>query len=102
MSQKACYVFWLLKPQTQTKSHIRDRKFSNRCALLGKLIFFCSSQVCYGFVYLKKVEILNCLKEAFVHEQQNSMVYIRNSFVIRDCDPSRVTEAIAVDEMRHM
>jgi bacterioferritin len=30
------------------------------------------------------------------------MVYIRNSFVINDCDPSRVTEAIAVDEMRHM
>lgn len=58
--------------------------------------------VFYGFVCLKKVEILNCLNEAFVHELQNSMVYIRNSFVIRDCDPSRVTEAIAVDEMRHM
>ena len=59
-------------------------------------------QVFYGFVSLNKVEILNCLNEAFVHELQNSMVYIRNSFVIRDCDPSRVTEAIAVDEMRHM
>ena len=59
-------------------------------------------QVFYGFVFLNKVEILNCLNEAFVHELQNSMVYIRNSFVIRDCDPSRVTEAIAVDEMRHM
>ena len=30
------------------------------------------------------------------------MVYTRNSFVMLDCDPSRVTEAIAVDEMRHM
>ena len=60
------------------------------------------SQVFYGFVSLNKVEILNCLNEAFVHELQNSMVYIRNSFVIRDCDPSRVTEAIATDEMRHM
>ena len=37
-----------------------------------------------------------------MHELYNSMVYIRNSFVIRECDPSRVTEAIAVDEMRHM
>ena len=58
--------------------------------------------VFYGVVSLNEVEILNCLNEAFVHELQNSMVYIRNSFVIRDCDPSRVTEAIAVDEMRHM
>ena len=37
-----------------------------------------------------------------MHELKNSMVYVRNSFVIRQCDPSRVTEAIAVDEMRHM
>jgi len=51
---------------------------------------------------LKKTEVLDCLNEAFVHELYNSMVYIRNSFVIHDCDPSRVTEAIAVDEMRHM
>ena len=42
------------------------------------------------------------LNEAFMHELKNSMVYVRNSFVIRQCDPSRVTEAIAVDEMRHM
>jgi bacterioferritin len=54
-----------------------------------------------GFI-VKKVEILDCLNEVFVHELYNSMVYIRNSFVIHDCDPSRVTEAIAVDEMRHM
>ncbi len=30
------------------------------------------------------------------------MIYVRNAFVIPKCDPSRVTEAIAVDEMRHM
>lgn len=30
------------------------------------------------------------------------MIYVRNSFIMKDCDPSRVTEAIAVDEMRHM
>jgi len=37
-----------------------------------------------------------------MHELKNSLVYVRNSFVIRQCDPSRITEAIAVDEMRHM
>jgi bacterioferritin len=46
--------------------------------------------------------MLKLLNDAFMHELKNSMVYIRNSFVIRQCDPSRVTEAIAVDEMRHM
>jgi bacterioferritin len=51
---------------------------------------------------LKNTEVLDCLNEAFAHELYNSMVYIRNSFVIHDCDPSRLTEAIAVDEMRHM
>jgi bacterioferritin len=42
------------------------------------------------------------LNEAFKHEIENSLTYVRNSFVIKECDPSRVTEAIAVDEMRHM
>jgi bacterioferritin len=51
---------------------------------------------------LKKEDLLKLLNEAFMHELKNSMVYVRNSFVIRQCDPSRVTEAIAVDEMRHM
>ena len=51
---------------------------------------------------VKKDEVLKLLNEAFMHELKNSMVYVRNSFVIRECDPSRVTEAIAVDEMRHM
>ena len=30
------------------------------------------------------------------------MIYVRNAFVMDQCDPSRVTEDIAVDEMRHM
>ena len=47
-------------------------------------------------------DTVNLLNEAFKHELKNSLVYVRNSFVIRQCDPSRVTEAIAVDEMRHM
>jgi bacterioferritin len=51
---------------------------------------------------LNKEDMLKLLNDAFMHELKNSMVYIRNSFVIRQCDPSRVTEAIAVDEMRHM
>jgi bacterioferritin len=37
-----------------------------------------------------------------VLEIEASMVYVRNAFIMPQCDPSRVTEAIAVDEMRHM
>jgi bacterioferritin len=51
---------------------------------------------------LNNVDIIRMLNEAFTHELKNTMVYVRNSFAMRQCDPSRVTEAIAVDEMRHM
>jgi len=51
---------------------------------------------------LDREDLLKLLNEAFMHELKNAMVYVRNSFVMRQCDPSRVTEAIAVDEMRHM
>ncbi len=47
-------------------------------------------------------EIIRLLNEAFIHEIENSMVYVRNSFLMKECDPSRLTEGIAVDEMRHM
>jgi bacterioferritin len=47
----------------------------------------------------RAVQMLN---EAFLHEIVNSMTYVRNSFMMKECDPSRVTESIAVDEMRHM
>ena len=47
-------------------------------------------------------ETICLLNEAFVHEIEATMIYVRNSFIIPQCDPSRVTEAIAVDEMRHM
>lgn len=47
-------------------------------------------------------ETIRLLNQAFAHEIENSLTYVRNSFVMRECDPSRVTEAIAVDEMRHM
>ena len=47
-------------------------------------------------------ETVRLLNEAFVHEIEATMIYVRNAFIIPQCDPSRVTEAIAVDEMRHM
>ncbi len=47
-------------------------------------------------------EIIRLLNEDFVKEIEATMVYVRNSFVMSRCDPSRVTEAVAVDEMRHM
>ena len=37
-----------------------------------------------------------------MREIEASLIYVRNAFIMPKCDPSRVTEAIAVDEMRHM
>lgn len=42
------------------------------------------------------------MNEDFVREIEATMVYVRNSFLMPMCDASRVTEAIGVDEMRHM
>lgn len=47
-------------------------------------------------------EIVRLLNEAFLHEIENTMTYVRNSFMMQNCDSSRVTEAISIDEMRHM
>lgn len=47
-------------------------------------------------------EIIKFLNEDFVRELEATMIYVYNSFVMEECDPSRVTEAISVDEMRHM
>jgi bacterioferritin len=47
-------------------------------------------------------EIIRLLNEDFVREIEATLIYVRNSFIMHRCDPSRVTEAIAVDEMRHM
>ncbi len=47
-------------------------------------------------------EIIRLLNEDFVRELEASMIYVRNAFIIPKCDPSRVTEAISIDEMRHM
>ncbi len=55
-----------------------------------------------GVEDLDKDEIIGLLNEDFVRELEASMIYVYNSFIIKDCDPSRVTEAISVDEMRHM
>lgn len=47
-------------------------------------------------------ELLKILNENFLRELEASMIYVRNSFIMESCDPSRVTEAISIDEMRHM
>lgn len=47
-------------------------------------------------------EIVKILNDDFVRELEATMIYVRNAFVIDQCDPSRVTEDISVDEMRHM
>ncbi|MDO8870064.1 MAG: ferritin-like domain-containing protein [Methanobacteriaceae archaeon] len=47
-------------------------------------------------------EIIKLLNIDFVHELEATMVYAYNSFIIKDCEVSRLTEAISVDEMRHM
>ena len=47
-------------------------------------------------------EIIRILNEDFVGEIEATMIYVRNAFIMDRCDPSRVTEDIAVDEMRHM
>lgn len=47
-------------------------------------------------------EIIKLLNVDFLKELEASMIYVYNSFIMEECDPSRVTEAISVDEMRHM
>jgi bacterioferritin len=55
-----------------------------------------------GGLDLEVDEIIRLLNEDFVREIEATLIYVRNAFIIPQCDPSRVTEAIAVDEMRHM
>jgi len=47
-------------------------------------------------------EIIRMLNEDFVREIEATMIYVRNAFIMQKCDPSRLTEAISIDEMRHM
>ena len=47
-------------------------------------------------------DIIRILNEDFIRELEATLIYARNSFIMTDCASSRVTEAIAVDEMRHM
>lgn len=51
---------------------------------------------------MENEEIIRLLNIDFVHELEATMIYVYNAFIIQDCDASRVTEAISVDEMRHM
>lgn len=47
-------------------------------------------------------ELIKILNYHFVRELEATMIYTRNSFIMEPCNPSRVTEAISADEMRHM
>lgn len=40
---------------------------------------------------MEKEELIRFLNDDFVAELEATMVYTRNSFVMKDCDPSRVT-----------
>ena len=51
---------------------------------------------------LEVEEIIRLLNEDFVREIEATLIYVRNAFIMDRCDPSRVTEDIAIDEMRHM
>ena len=51
---------------------------------------------------MENEEIIRLLNEDFAREIEATMIYVRNAFIMPLCDPSRVTEAIAIDEMRHM
>ncbi|WP_394354495.1 ferritin-like domain-containing protein [Methanothermobacter thermautotrophicus] len=53
-------------------------------------------------ILVDRKEIVELLNIDFRHELEATMMYTYNSFVIEDCDISRLTEAIAADEMRHM
>ncbi len=55
-----------------------------------------------GGIILDTNDIIKLLNEDFVRELEASMIYVYNSFIIDECESSRVTEAISVDEMRHM
>jgi bacterioferritin len=46
--------------------------------------------------------IVRALNDDFIGELEATLIYVRNAFVMGQCDSSRVTENIAVDEMRHM
>jgi bacterioferritin len=51
---------------------------------------------------MKRKEIIKLLNDNFVRELEATMIYSRNYFLMEECDVSRITEAISVDEMRHM
>ena len=51
---------------------------------------------------MEKEDTIQILNEDFMRELEATLIYARNSFIMTDCASSRVTEAIAVDEMRHM
>jgi bacterioferritin len=50
---------------------------------------------------MKNKEIIRLLNEDLTGEIEAILIYMRDSFVTPQCDPSRKMEEIAKDEMRH-
>ena len=50
---------------------------------------------------MKKTDIINLLNQDLTGEIEAILIYMRDSFVTPQCDPSRTMEEIAKDEMRH-
>ncbi|MEW6109639.1 MAG: ferritin-like domain-containing protein [Nitrospirota bacterium] len=50
---------------------------------------------------MRKSEIINLLNKDLTGEIEAILVYMRDSFVTPQCEPSRTMEEIAKDEMRH-
>ncbi len=50
---------------------------------------------------MKKSDIIDLLNQDLTGEIEAILVYMRNSFVTPQCEPSREMEEIAKDEMRH-
>ena len=42
-------------------------------------------------------EIIRLLNEDFVGEIEATLIYVRNAFIMEQCELSRVTEDIAID-----
>ncbi len=50
---------------------------------------------------MKKSEIINLLNQDLTGEIEAILIYMRDSYMTSQCDPSRKMEEIAKDEMRH-
>ena len=51
---------------------------------------------------MKSVDIIRLLNEDLAREVEAILTYTKHFLVIKECEPSREIEEIAVDEMRHV